>query len=178
MSESNYKNNEAYKIRRAVDLIAAHNRAAHDAGALLHLYTEKHPSTIKPGSEGRKRNLQDVYRDLRFAVERCAADQLWLPPDEEEVKLLIGVRTMAREDTPPVKPQALVRLLESLAGNTELHLAVGLVAFRGLRPAELMVLSYDDGKLKVGNTKRNSRTAATPKKPRTARPHNLKELPG
>jgi len=42
VSESNYRNNEAYKIKRAVDLITAHNRAAHDAGALLRLYTEKH----------------------------------------------------------------------------------------------------------------------------------------
>ena len=178
VSISNYRNNEAYKIKRAVDLITAHNRAAHDAGALLRLYTEQHLSKIAPGSEGRKRNLQDVCRFLRFAVKRCAADQLWLPPDEEEVKLLIGVRTTAKEDTPPVKPEALIRLLDSLEDNPELHLAVGLVAFYGLRPAELMVLSYEDGKLKVGNTKRNSRTAATPKKPRTARALNLKELPG
>ena len=178
VSISNYRNNEAYKIKRAVDLITAHNRAAHDAGALLRLYTEQHLSKIAPGSEGRKRNLQDVCRFLRFAVKRCAADQLWLPPDEEEVKLLIGVRTTAKEDTPPVKPEALIRLLDSLEDNPELHLAVGLVAFYGLRPAELMVLSYEDGKLKVGNTKRNSRTATTPKKPRTARALNLKELPG
>jgi integrase len=116
--------------------------------------------------------------NLRFAVKRCAADNLWLPPDDEEVALLIGVRTTPREDTPPVKPEALIRLLDSLEGNPELHLAVGLVAFYGLRPAELMVLSFEDGKLKVGNTKRNSRTAATPKKPRTARALNLKELPG
>ena len=77
-----------------------------------------------------------------------------------------------------MKPEALIRLLDSLEGNPELHLAVGLVAFYGLRPAELMVLSFEDGKLKVGNTKRNSRTAATPKKPRTARALNIKELPG
>ena len=67
---------------------------------------------------------------------------------------------------------------EGPGANPELHLAVGLVAFYGLRPAELMVLSFEEGKLKVGNTKRNSRTAATPKKPRTARALNLKELPG
>ena len=41
-----------------------------------------------------------------------------------------------------------------------------------------MTLSYEDGKLKVGNVKQNSKTAATPKKPRTARALNLKELPG
>ena len=52
-----------------------------------------------------------------------------------------------------------------------------MIAFYGLRPAELMVLSYEDGKLKVGNTKRNSRTAATPKKQLTVRVLNLKKLP-
>ena len=67
---------------------------------------------------------------------------------------------------------------EGLGAKPELHLAVGLVAFYRLRPAELMMLSFEECKLKVGNTKRNSRTAATPKKPRTARALNLKELPG
>ena len=178
VSESNYNTNEAYRIKRVVDLITARAGAAHDAGALLRLYTEKHLTKIAPGSSGRKRNLLDVCRFLRFAVKRCAADNLWLPPDDEEVALLIGVRTTPKEDTPPVKPEALIRLLNSLEGNPELHLAVGMVAFYGLRPAELMVLSFEDGKLKVGNTKRNSRTATTPKKPRTARALNLKELPG
>ena len=178
VSESNYNGNEAYKIKRAVDLITAHNRAAHDAGSLLRLYTEKHLSTIEPGSEGRKRNLHGVCRFLRFAVKRCAADKIWLPPEDEEVNLLIGVRTTPKKDTPPVTPEALIRLMDSLEGNPELHLAVGLAAFYGLRPAELMVLSFEDDKLKVGNTKRDSRTAATPKKPRTARALNLKELPG
>ncbi|RNC87594.1 MAG: site-specific integrase [Synechococcus sp. YX04-3] len=178
VSESNYNTNEAYRVQRAVDLIAARSGAAHDAGSLLRIYTEKHLSKIAPGSSGRKRNLLDVCRFLRFAVKRCAADKLWLPPDDEEVALLVGVRTTAKEDTPPVKPEALIRLLDSLEGNPELHLAVGLVAFYGLRPAELMTLSYEDGKLKVGNVKRNSKTAATPKKPRTARALNLRELPG
>ena len=41
-----------------------------------------------------------------------------------------------------------------------------------------MTLPYEDGKLKVGNINRNSKTAATPKKPRTARALNLRELPG
>ncbi len=178
LSESNYNGNEAYNVKCVVDLTTAHNLAAHDAGALLRLYNEKHQSTIPPGSDGRKRNLHGVCSFLSFAVKRCTADNLWLPPDDEEVNLLIGVRTTPKEDTPPVKPAALIRLLDSLEGNPELHLAVGLVAFYGLRPAELTVLSFEDDKLKVGNTKRNSRTAATPKKPRTARALNLKELPG
>ena len=178
VKESNYNTNEAYRIKRAVDLITARSGAAHDAGALLRIYTEKHLSKIEPGSSGRKRNLLDVCRFLRFAVEKCAADKLWMPPDDEEVALLVGQRITAKEDTPPVKPEQLLRLLNSLEANPELRLAVGLVAFYGLRPAELMVLSLEDGKLKVGNTKRNSRTAATPKKPQTARALNLKELPG
>ena len=128
VSESNYNVNEAYKIKRVVDLITARAGAAYDAGGLLHLYTEKYLSKIAPGSEGRKRNLLDVCRFLRFAVKRCATDKLWLPPDEDEVRLLIGVRTTEKEDMPPVRPEALIRLLESLEGTSELHLAVGLVA--------------------------------------------------
>ena len=102
VSESNYNTNEAYRTKRVVDLITAHAGAAHDAGALLRLYTEKHLTKIAPGSSGRKRNLLDVCRFLRFAVKRCAADKLWLPPDDEEVAFLIGVRTTPKEDMPPV----------------------------------------------------------------------------
>tara|TARA_B100001063_G_C16702280_1_gene523228 strand:+ start:192 stop:1052 length:861 start_codon:yes stop_codon:yes gene_type:complete len=178
VSESNYNTNEAYRIKRAIDLITARAGTANDASAPLRLYTEKHLIKIAPESSGRKRNLLDVTRFLCFAVKRCAADKLWLPPDDEEVSLLIGVRTTPKEDTPPVKPNALIRLLDSLKGNPELHLAVGSIVFYGLRPAELMVLTYEDRNLKVGNKKRNSRTAATPKKHRTARALNLKELPG
>ncbi len=156
VKESNYNTNEAYRIKRAVNLITARSGAAHDAGTLLRIYTEKHLSKIEPGSSGRKRNLLDVCRFLNFAVKKCAADKLWLPPDDEEVALLVGQRITAKEQTPPVKPEQLLRLLNSLEGNPELRLAVGLVAFYGLRPAELMVLSLEDGKLKVGNTKRNS----------------------
>ena len=43
VSESNYNTNEAYRIKRAVDLITARAGAAHDAGALLRLYTETAP---------------------------------------------------------------------------------------------------------------------------------------
>lgn len=55
---------------------------------------------------------------------------------------------------------------------------MGLVAFYGLRTTELMTLSNEDGKLKVGNVKRNSKTAATPKNSRTAHALKLRELPG
>ena len=178
VSEANYNTNEKYRIQRAVDLITARSGAAHDAGALVRLYSEKHLKQIAPGSEGRKRNLLDVCRFLKFAVKRCAADKTWLPPDEEEISLLIGIKAEAKADTPPIKPDQLLRLLDSLEDVPELRLAVGLVGLYGLRPAELMVLSFVDGELKVGNVKRNLKTASTPKKPRTARALNLKELPG
>ena len=114
VKKSNYNTNKAYRIKRAVDLITARSGAAHDAGALLRIYTEKHLSKIEPGSSGRKRNLLDVCCFLKFAAKKCAADKHWLPPDDEEVTLLVGKRITAKEDTPPVKPEQLLRLLNSL----------------------------------------------------------------
>ena len=92
VKESNYNTNEAYRIKRTVDLITARSGAAHDAEAILHIYTEKHLSKIEPGSSDRKGNLLDVCRFLKFAVKKCAADKLWMPPDDEEVALLVGKR--------------------------------------------------------------------------------------
>ena len=72
----------------------------------------------------------------------------------------------------PIKPEELITLLNGLESDPSLRLAVGLVALFGLRPAELMVLSVDDGNLKIGNVKRNAHSPATPKPPRT-----VQELP-
>ena len=41
-----------------------------------------------------------------------------------------------------------------------------------------MVLSVDDGNLKIGNVKRNAHSSATPKPPRTVQELPLKELQG
>ena len=46
------------------------------------------------------------------------------------------------------------------------------------RPAELMVLSVDDGNLKIANAKRNAHSSATPKPTRTVQELPLKELQG
>ena len=43
VSEANYNTDEKYRIQRAVDIITARSGAAHDAGALLRLYSEKQP---------------------------------------------------------------------------------------------------------------------------------------
>ena len=59
----------------------------------------------------------------------------------------------------------------------ELRLAVTLVGLFGLRPAELKVMHVVNGKLKVGNVKRNRATAKTPKPDRVAYPLGLPELP-
>ena len=57
----------------------------------------------------------DVIRIMRFAVKRCAADKLWLTPGDEGLALLGGAKTSVKLDTPPVKPEALIRL------HPELH---------------------------------------------------------
>ena len=58
-------------------------------------------------------------------------------------------------------------LLEGLASNEKhgLRLCVGLIGLFGLRPSELGELTVDDGKLYVGQTKRNMQTLHKPKGP-------------
>ena len=82
----------------------------------------------------------DVARFLTFAVKRCGADSRWLPLQGEELSDLVGVREVAEEDTPPIKPERLFGLLDSLHETPELRLAVALVGLFGLRPSELMEL--------------------------------------
>ena len=45
-----------------------------------------------------------------------------------------------------------------------------------MRPAELMVMTVEDGNLKIGNVKRNAHSSATPKPPRTVQELSLKEF--
>jgi hypothetical protein len=54
-----------------------------------------------------------------------------------------------------------------------LHLAVSLVSLFDLRPAELGVLRVDEGRLYVGNVKRNARTLKVVKPERRALPLDL-----
>ena len=175
---SNYAEHEEYRINRAFALITARTGAAHDGGGLMRLYARKHLMEVEPGSSGRKRNLLDVARFLKFAVNKCGADRKWLPLEADDLKELIGHRQTAPKPTVPIKPEELITLLNGLESDPSLRLAVGLVALFGLRPAELMVLSVDDGNLKIGNVKRNAHSSATPKPPRTVQELPLKELQG
>ena len=135
----------------------------------MRLYARKHLMEVEPGSSGRKRNLLDVARLLKFAVNKCGADRKWLPLEAYDLKELIGHRQTAPKPTMPIKPEELITLLNGLESDPSLRLAVGLVALFGLRPAELMVLSVDDGNLKIGNVKRNAHSSATPKPSRLFR---------
>ena len=47
-----------------------------------------------------------------------------------------------------------------------------------MRPAELMVMTVEDGNLKIGNVKRNAHSSATPKPPRTVQQLPIKEFQG
>ena len=100
------------------------------------------------------------------------SDQEWLPLEADDLKELIGHCQTAAKPAVPIKPEELIILLNGLDSEPSLRLTVGLVALFGLRPAELMVFSVDDGNLKVGNVKRNAHSSATPKPPRT-----VQELP-
>lgn len=174
---ANYEANERYRIKRCLALLGQKKHAPSDGPSLMRAYTTKHLLDVASGGSGRKRNLLDVARFLNFAVKRSGADKRWLPLQGEELSELIGIREEAEEDTPPIKPEQLLDLLDSLYENSELRLAVALVGLFGLRPSELMELEVRDGHLYVGETKRNRHSAAKAKGKRLALPLDLNELP-
>ncbi|QNI87852.1 site-specific integrase [Synechococcus sp. ROS8604] len=178
VTQDNYDSNERYRVNRVLKLLALPKKAPHDGASLFRAYAFQHLANVAPGGSGRKRNLLDVARFLTFAVKRCGAPQQWLPPIGEDADLFVGQRETASKATVPIKPEQLLSLLNSLAEKPQLRLAVALVGLYGLRPAELMMLSIDEGQLKVGNVKRNSKTARNPKPPRLVLPLDLKDLPG
>ena len=111
--QTTYDRDERYKITNALKLLAKPKRAPKDGRALLAAYAVEHLANLAPGGSGRKRHLSDVARLLTFAVKRCGADQQWLPPDKEEMALLVGQREDPNADTVPIKPEQLHGLLLS-----------------------------------------------------------------
>jgi hypothetical protein len=110
-----------------------------------------------------ERGLLDVSRFLRIAVKKCGADSAYLPLEREDLEELIGLAETRRDDKVPVKPDQLIGLIDSLFDKPEVRLAVTLVGLFGLRPAELKVMRVVDGKIKVGNVKRNRETGKNAK---------------
>ena len=178
VAQTNYDRNERTRISNVLSLLALPKRAPHDGRSLMTSYALKYLAKCAPGGSGRKRHLLDVARFLDFAVKRCGAAQHWLPPEEADIELLIGARESSTSATVPIKPEQLHALLVSLDDQPELRLAVALVGLYGLRPSELLTLQVEDGKLRVGNVKRNKATAKNPKPPRLVLPLDLKEQPG
>ena len=171
-----YDREERRRIERTVELICARGRgAANDGPGVMRNYTNQHLTTLTLGGVGRKRALLDVSRFLRFAVKKCGAEASYLPLDGDDLQDLIGLAETRKENKVPVKPEQLFGLIESLYEKPELRLAVTLVGLFGLRPAELKAMRVENGKLKVGNVKRNRATAKAPKPDRIAYPL---ELPG
>jgi integrase len=138
-------------------------------------YAAQHFEDCPVGGVGRKRQLLDVAGLLRFAVNKAGAPDRWLPPPAEEIEALIGHSDRHHEDSVPIKPEQLAALLDALReeGKEELHLAVSLVGLFGLRPAELGVLRIEEGRLYVGNVKRNARTLKVAKPERRVLPLDL-----
>jgi len=137
-----------------------------DGGTLMRRYADRFFKDCPAGGTGRKRNLLDVARFLTYAVDECGAPTRFYPPSKAKINELIGsAETSAAEKlTPPIKPEDLAALLDQLEadGEHELRLAVGLVGLYGLRPAELAVLEVREGRLRVGQVKRNSTSMGAP----------------
>ena len=179
VKESNYGTNEKYKIERVLSLINAKKNAAHDGKQVIEKYNSEFLKDVASGGRGRVTTFGDLKRFLEFAVKKCGADTKWLPPEKDEIKALIGKRTKANKKkiSPPIKPDELFGLLDSLYEKPELRLAVALVGLFGLRPSELMTLKIDEGNLYVGPVKRNANTNDEAQKDRRVMPLDLKELP-
>ena len=177
-SQSTYDRNERHKVTKALALLSKKRGAPKDGNGLFNAYALQHFGNLPPGKDGRKRHLLDLSNLLEFAVNKCGADKQWLPPAKDDQDLLLGNRDEPVKPTVAIKPEQLEELLHSLDDKPELRLAVALVGLYGLRPAELMVLSVEDGDLKVGNVKRNRKTAKNPKPPRLVEALDLKGMPG
>lgn len=162
------------RMARTLEVLQATPRPR-DGRSLMRAYAAQHFEDCPVGGIGRKRQLLDVAGLLRFAVNKAGAPDRWLPPPAEEIEALIGHSDRHHEDSVPIKPEQLAALLDALqeAGKTELHLAVSLVGLFGLRPAELGVLRVEEGRLYVGNVKRNARTLKVVKPERRALPLDL-----
>jgi integrase len=146
-----------------------------DGGVLMRCYAERFFDDCPTGGVGRRRNLLDVARFLTFAVDECGAPTRFYPPSRQRIAELIGAAetTASERLTPPLKPEDLAALLDQLEadGRHDMHLAVGLVALYGLRPAELAVLEVRDGRAYVGHVKRSpTAMGAKPKPSRLVKP--------
>jgi integrase len=161
-------------MARTLEVLQATPRPR-DGRSLMRAYAAQHFENCPVGGVGRKRQLLDVAGLLRFAVNKAEAPDRWLPPPAEEIEALIGHSDRHHEDSVPIKPEQLAALLDALreAGKEELHLVVSLVGLFGLRPAELGVLRVEEGRLYVGNVKRNARTLKVAKPERRALPLDL-----
>jgi integrase len=162
------------RMARTLEVLQATPRPR-DGRSLMRAYAAQHFEDCPVGGVGRKRQLLDVTGLLRFAVNKAGAPDRWLPPPAEEIEALIGHADRHHEDSVPIKPEQLAALLDAVQeeGKEELHLAVSLVGLFGLRPAELGVLRVEEGRLYVGNVKRNARTLKVAKPERRALPLDL-----
>lgn len=80
----------ACAIRRKM-VSGSTRRAPKDGRALLNAYSLEHLANLAHCGSSSKRHLSDIVRLLTLAVKRCGADQEWLPPDKEDMDLLLGV---------------------------------------------------------------------------------------
>ena len=157
------------RVQRALAVINQKPKPR-DGMSVLDAYAAAYFKEMAPGGQGRKRNLNDVVAFLQFAVDRCGAPDRFLPPPKDRINELIGTSGTSTTErlTPPIKEEQFTSLLDALAADNrhDLRLAVALVGYLGLRPAELAVLRVgDDGKARVGNIKRNIQTMKQADKP-------------
>lgn len=67
-------------------------------------YAELFLSELGPGSSGRKCNIDDAARFLRFGVERCGANAKWMPPKGERRREIIGAADAFHDEAKLTQP--------------------------------------------------------------------------
>ena len=124
------------RIKKALALFAAKSCKPNDGASLMNAYASAYFEKCPPGSTGRKRGLGDVAAMLTFGVDKCGADARWKPLTGDDLDRLIGDKDdQQSSDSPPLKPEDLIGLLDHLRDEERHDLWFGGCTGRHVRIA-------------------------------------------
>lgn len=172
------------RLKKAVLLLESKPKPK-DSKELFEKYRDRYFTDKMPaGSSGRLQAVNVISQFLTHSFEEFGLDKVWLPPTKKylsEKIILQSDRTSEEALTPPIQSNELESFMAVLEKekNYSLRLCVGLMGCYGLRPSEFGVLTADNGKLFVGQVKRNINTmrrnkAAKPQRVIPVDPPNMK----
>ena len=83
------KKDIAFRAQRTLEAMESKPRPKDGTEVLLR-YADLFLGNLESGSSGRKRNIDDAARFLRFGVERCGANAKWMPPTSDRRREIVG----------------------------------------------------------------------------------------